>query len=228
MESTVKKIVLELGADLCGLAHIESFSQAPPGFHPADIFSRCRSVVVLAKRLPRGAGEVNPRIVYNRANDLNILEVDRLAYLSALAIENLGATAVPLPSDSPYDYWDEAKSRGRGVLSMRHSAVLAGRGRLGRSTRGCNRQFGNMLTLGAGLTDRDLKSDPPAEELCPDNCGLCLKACPSRALDGTTVDQQRCRPHTYGVNARGFGVVNCNLCRTGCPLSLGVRPGPAS
>ncbi len=63
MESTVKKIVLELGADLCGLAHIESFSQAPPGFHPADIFSRCRSVVVLAKILPRGDGEVNTRIV---------------------------------------------------------------------------------------------------------------------------------------------------------------------
>ena len=228
MEQKVKELVIGLGADLCGLAHVDDFTEAPAGFHPRDIFGDCRSVLVLAKRMPRGTGRVNPRIVYNKANEMNIAEVDRLSFAAALALEELGALAVPLPADGPYDYWEEENLRGQGLISMRHAAVLAGLGRLGRNTLLINQKLGNMITLGVVLTDLDLKSDPLADELCLPNCRRCRESCPTGALGDVSADQKRCRPHTYGSNSRGFGVINCNSCRTVCPLSFGLldRPGP--
>ena len=222
MENEIKKMLLGLGADVCGLAQADDFTEAPAGFHPRDIFPGCRSVIIFAKRMPRGSGRVSPRIVYNRANEMNIFEVDRIAFQAALDLEkDFGALAAPLPADSPYDYWDPENLRGQGLMSLRHAAVLAGLGRLGRSSLLINKDFGNMLTLGGILCDLDLKSDPLAEELCLKNCRRCLEACPAKALDGIGAEQKRCRPNTYETNARGFGVINCNLCRTACPLAAG-------
>lgn len=223
-KSLIKQKAFALGADLCGIAAIDRFEGAPNDFHPATIFPDCQSVVVLAKRLPKGAAMVNPRIVYNKANDMNVFEVDRIAYLTALGLEAIGGTAVSLPSDSPYEYWDADALTGKGVLSMRHAAVQAGLGTLGKNSLLITRPHGNMVTIGAILTSLRLASDPLSEELCIASCRRCLDACPQQALDGEGAKQDRCRPHTYGTNARGFSVVNCNSCRTACPLTFG---GPA-
>lgn len=220
-EDQVRHMVREAGADLCGIAAIERFADFPSGFRPEDIYAGCRSVVVLAKRLPRGLARVSPQIVYNHTNSLSIQEVDRISYVASLALEHLGCTAIPLPADSPYEYWEAERLRGRGILSMRHTAVAAGLGCLGKSTLLLNKTYGNFLTLGAILTDLELISDPLAEPLCPPNCRRCLDSCPTGALDGKTVNQQLCRPHTYTTNARGYGVVNCNNCRMTCPRAFG-------
>lgn len=226
MKKKVKDLALDLGADLCGLAHIQAFREAPAGFHPSDILGSCRSVLVLAKRLPRGAAGVDPRIVYNRANELCLLEVDRIAFLMAAELDKWGVTAVSLPSDGPYDHWEPEVLRGRGVLSLRHAAVLAGLGRLGRNTLVINEKLGNMMAIGAVLTDLELKTDPPAAQLYRPKCRRCQEVCPALALGEKdapqTVDQSRCRPQAYGTNPRGFGVVNCNDCRVSCPLAFGL------
>lgn len=224
MEQTIKGIFRELGADACGIADMERFRDAPDGFRPADIYRDCRSAVVFVKRLPRGVARVDPRIVYNRFNDMNVFEVDRIAYRAALAMERevWHCTAVPLPADSPYDDWTEETLTGKGVLSMRHAAVAAGLGRLGKNTMLITPGFGNFITIGAVLTDLELAADLVADELCPPGCRRCLDACPTGAVGGASVEQARCRPHTYGTNARGFGVVNCNACRVACPLAFGA------
>ena len=218
----IKKIILNKGADLCGIANIDRFADAPAGFHPLDIYKECKSVIVLAKRLPKGLAYVNPRIAYNHANELNINLVDKITYEASIAIEQLGCVAVPLPCDGPYEYWEKDNLRGKGLLSMRHAAVLAGLGSLGKNTLLINKLYGNFLTLGAILTNLDLKSDPLSEELCIENCRLCLDNCPVQALDGKTANQKLCRPHTYTANDRGFSVVNCNKCRTICPRKFGI------
>ena len=33
----IKEIMLSLGADLCGIASIERFADAPKGYHPLDV-----------------------------------------------------------------------------------------------------------------------------------------------------------------------------------------------
>lgn len=227
MKEQIKSIVLNLGADVCGIASIDRFEAAPKGFHPTDIYAGCKSVIAFGKHYPNGLMHVSPRIVYNRMMyDINGLEIDRIAYFAALEIEKLGAIAVPVPSDSPYEFWDAERQEGRGILSMRHLGALAGIGALGKNTLLLNKDYGNTLGLGAILTDLELPSDALAEPVCIEGCRLCLENCPSKALNGQTTDQSRCRPNTYTTNARGFAIVECNTCRTICPRRFGMRKHP--
>lgn len=224
MEEKIKSIFLNLGADVCGIANINRFSETPKGFHPTDAYVDCKSVIVFAIALPKGIAKVSPKIIYQHFNYIGPIELDRIAYFASVEIErNFNCFAVPIPADGPYDYWDEEKLEGRGTISMKHAAVLAGIGTLGKNTLLINSQYGNMLSIGAVMTDLDLVSDPFADEMCIPSCSLCINSCPVKALDGNTANQALCRPYAYGTNQRGFDVVNCNKCRTVCPRAFGKK-----
>ncbi|MDR3551645.1 MAG: epoxyqueuosine reductase [Clostridia bacterium] len=222
MKKQIRDYIMSSGADVCGFANIDRFSEAPEGFHPKDIFPDCKSVIVFGIALPKGLTKVDPGLIYGYFNNSTCPKVDWVAFRTAKEIERLyGGYAVPLPSDDPYEYWDAEKMEGRGLISMKHAAVLAGLGTLGKSTLLLNREYGNLLTLGAILTDLDLESDPLAKNICIAGCSLCIQSCPTQALNVGCVNQAKCRPYTYGINARGFNVVNCNKCRTVCPMRFG-------
>lgn len=222
MKNQIKELILSLGADVCGAANVDRFSEAPTGFHPKDIFHNCLSVIVFGIALPKGLLKVEPRLIYGHFNYGVCPEVDWIALKAAKEIERrYGLYAVPLPSDGPYEYWDAEKMEGRGLISMKHAAVLAGLGNLGKNTLLLNEKYGNLLTLGAILTELGLESDPLAESICIETCDLCIKNCPSEALDGQRANQKICRLNTYGTNARGFNTVNCNKCRVVCPMRFG-------
>lgn len=94
------------------------------------------------------------RLIYAYFNSFVCPQVDRIAYQTAAVLENTYyGTGVPLPSDGPYDYWDEQKMEGRGLLSMKHVAYLSGIGTFGKSTLLLNREYGNRLLIGCVLTD---------------------------------------------------------------------------
>ncbi|SDN68980.1 epoxyqueuosine reductase [Acetanaerobacterium elongatum] len=225
MEQQIKELVLSLGADVCGIAGIGRFESAPEGFHPKDIYPDCKSVVVFGVALPKGLAKVEPRLVYGHYNDICKPQADRIALFAAKAIEERFKTfAVPVPSDNPYEYWDAEKLEGRGLISMKHAACLAGLGTFGKSTLLLNCQYGSLLTLGAVLTALDLASDPMADSICIAGCTRCIDSCPVQALDGKGgVNQAKCRRNTYGKNARGFNTVDCNRCRTVCPMRFGTQ-----
>jgi epoxyqueuosine reductase QueG len=224
MKESIRKAILDLGADICGFSHIDRFEDAPEGFHPKDIFKACRSVIVFGMSLPKGLYHVPPRLIYGHYNDITCPESDRIALLAAKFIEqHCGGIAVPLPCDSPYEYWEANKMEGRGLISMKHAAVKAGLGTLGKSTLLLSPQYGNTLTIGAILTDLALESDALAENICIEDCTLCVENCPSGALDGSSANQKACRTNTYGNTTRGFSTVDCNMCRTVCPMRFGVQ-----
>jgi epoxyqueuosine reductase len=221
----VKKQAKKLGADLCGVAPADRFSGAPEGFKPTDIYPDCKSVIVLVKRVP-------PAIFKSRSPSPYSLvcEVERMRVLDTLAVElcnwlyDHGVNAMPVPADSPYDYWDAERKRGMGVLSLRHAAELAGLGRIGKNTLVVNEKYGNAINFGAVLADASLQPDELVKETyCIEGYRKCLDGCPSGALDGPTVDQKKCREHTFYPNDRGFEIVWCSKCRSGCPNAFGVR-----
>jgi epoxyqueuosine reductase len=221
----IKSIAARLGAHLCGIAPAERFSGAPEGFRPTDIYSDCESVIVFARRLPSHIlYAVNP-VPYTRVNNLMAEECDRLALELSLRLDDAGVGAVAIPSDDPYEYWEPDNRYGRGILSMRHAGHLAGLGALGRNTLLVNRDLGNMIQLGAVLVDIRIEGDPVQDfDPCPPGCSLCIDACPQHALDGTTVDQKTCREISCFINERGFVIKRCNICRSKCPNSLGIKP----
>ena len=223
MKDDIRKVFTRLGADVCGVANIDRFAAAPEGFGPRDIFPDCKSVVVFGIAIPTGTTMVSPRIVYKQFSRISRIELDRIAFYASLEIERrFHGYAVPIPSDDPYDYWNPDDLEGRGILSMRHAAVLAGLGTLGKNTMLLSRDFGNTLNIGAVLTSLDLPSDELLESVCLPDCRLCIEACPAGALDGVTVNQKLCRMNTYSTNERGFEVTKCNACRVVCPMRYGA------
>ena len=161
-------------------------------------------------------------MVYGYFNYFTSPETDRIAFQTAKRIEeDYQCTAVPVPCDSPYEYWDAVNMEGRGLISMKHTAVAAGLGAIGKSALLLNPRYGNMLTLGALLTDLDLLSDPVSPNICKDNCRKCMDNCPVGAIENGRVNQNFCRNNTYGKTKRGFDTVDCNRCRTVCPMNSG-------
>lgn len=221
---TVKNLAHQLGADLCGIAPVGRFEDAPEGFHPADIYGKAESVIVFAKRLPGEALFASSCVPYTHVNAMVTLEVDMMGIEYCRQLEARGMKAVPIPSDDPYEHWERSRSRGQGILSMRHAGHLAGLGVLGRNTLLVNERFGNMIQIGAVLVDAQLDGDPVATyQICPDGCTLCIDSCPVNALDGVTVDQYLCRPLACFKNERGFILKKCSICRSICPSCLGLN-----
>ncbi len=224
MENKIKDIFIKHGAEICGIANVELFADVQIGFHPTDIYKGCKSVIVFAKPVPKGTALVNPRIIYNHFNGIGPVELDRIAYYAANEIEGLfNAIVVPVPADGPYEYWDEENMEGRGIISMKHAAALAGIGTLGKSKMLINSKYGTMLSIGAVLTNLDLLSDSPAKDNCIKGCRICIDNCPANAISEQGVNQKLCREHTYAKNGRGFDVVHCNKCRVKCPMVFGNK-----
>jgi epoxyqueuosine reductase len=220
----VKDMAKSLGADLCGISPEERFNDAPKGFHPADIYKDCRSVIVFAKKLPEGSLSASSCVPYTLVNSFYAQETDRLGIEISLKLEKMGVKAVPVPSDDPYEHWESQRSYGRAILSLRHAGYLAGLGILGKNTLLMSEDFGNMIQIGAVLIDRELEGDPIANfEGCPENCNICINSCPAKALDGKTVNQMFCRPLSCYMTEKGYILKKCSLCRRLCPNYSGSK-----
>lgn len=220
----IKMKARELGADLCGIASCSSFSNAPEGFGPQDIYSKCKSIVVFAKRMSPEVLFAENCVPYTKLSDIITTQVDEIGAQLCEALESMSMKSVPIPSDDPYEYWDKENQYGRGILSMRHAGYLAGLGVIGKNTLLTNMKLGNIIQIGAILVDTELEPDKPSEyNLCPEGCSLCIDACPAKALDGQTVNQKLCRPLSSFKNERGFILKKCNICRKVCPYYAGIK-----
>jgi epoxyqueuosine reductase len=220
----IKRIAFDLGADLCGISPIDRFDAAPVGFKPRDIYSQSKSVIVYAKRLPTEVLFAESCIPYTHVNSLITLEVDRLSLQFSLKLQDLGIGNVMIPSDDPYESWNQERQHGQAILSMRHSGVFAGLGKLGKNNLLINERYGNMIQLGAILVNCDLFCDEIANyQVCSDNCMACLNACPKKALNGNTVIQNECRQLSTYKNEKGYVLKKCWACRKVCPNATGLR-----
>lgn len=220
--NSVKNAAMKLGADLCGVAPVDRFSEAPKGFKPTDIFTDAKSVVVVAKRIPEGPFLSDSPIPYTVTNDIIREQVIRLLCALCCQLEQeKGIFAVPVPSQ-PYGYWDEEKREGRGILSLRHAGYLAGLGVLGKNTLLTNATFGNRISLGAALLNMALEPDDLADySFCSADCQICIRSCPAGALDGKRVNQKLCREKCDGFTKKGDRIYLCNNCRKLCPNGKG-------
>lgn len=218
VERMIKDLAADLGADLCGIAPVERFRDAPAGFRPNDIFPQAKSIVALAKRFPEGPFHATSPILYSATNDVILQEVARLAILLCSEIEaRTEARAVPAPSE-PYEYWDAENREGRGLLSLKHAARLAGLGVITANSLLTNDRFGNRLCLGAVLLDIELEGDRLADyHFDCDACHRCVDSCPAGAIGDRAVTQKLCRSTSEGKTAKGCSIYVCNACRRVCP-----------
>ncbi len=220
--TALKEYAGSIGAMGCGIASIDRFADAPKGFRPTDIYSKCRSVVVIFCQMPPGAILAENPVPYTHAAYKMYEEVDRLSMELLRYCGQHGVNGVIIPADTPYLDWDDENKHGRGILSLKHAAVQAGLGIMGRSTIFINKEYGNMVYLGAILLDAELDPDPLARDLaCPPKCNICRQNCPRQAIGEGRVNQKLCREVSFIKGGRGWDVYACNACRRLCPLRLG-------
>lgn len=220
---TIKKRIIQSGADICGFAPVTRFADAPRGFHPCDIYPDCRSVIVFAAHFPISTLQAKTNAPYTLVRNRMVDKLDGISFCVSGELEAEGVVSVLIPSADPYEYWDAGRKHGRGILSLKHAGALAGLGVLGKNTLLMNERFGNMIWLGAILVSIDLEADPIASyEVCTSECTLCIDSCPQHALDGTTIDQKLCRERSNSYTNGGGWVLSCNTCRKVCPYHKGL------
>lgn len=215
----VKEIMLSLGADLCGIASIDRFSDAPEGYHPLDVFPACKSVISFACRFPIGTLFCNSHTPYTLVRNTITPKMDMIALNFCIEMERNGIVCVPIQTNG--SEWDAKTNRWRSIISQKHAAQAAGLGTIGRHSLLITPEFGSMVWLGAVLCSKEFEADELKESIC-NNCNLCVEACPVRALDAPEVNQQACWDYAFGDDEeKQMWRISCHKCRDICPYNLG-------
>jgi epoxyqueuosine reductase QueG len=220
----IKERAIQEGADICGIAPVARFANAPKGFHPCDIYPDCKSVIVFASHFSLSTLQTRTNVPYTFVRNMMVNKLDGIAYNLSRWLETEDIPSIPIPSADPYEYWDPDKRHGRGILSLKHAGQLAGLGVIGKNTLLINDKYGNMIWLGAILLPIILEPDSLASYVvCTPECTLCIDSCPQHALDGTTINQKLCRERSNSCTEGGGWVISCNICRKVCPNHKGLK-----
>lgn len=214
----VKELVISLGADLCGIAGIDRFKDAPQGYSPRDVMPSCRSVISFACRFPIGTLKCSSPVPYTRVRNSITPRMDAIALELCMRLEKEGILSVPIPTNE--SELDESTARYRSIISQKHAAQAAGLGTIGRHSLLITPQFGSMIWLGAVLTEAVLEQDEMMENICND-CGLCVEACPVDALENRELKQNVCWDYAFGEEKENWRIT-CHKCRDICPYNLGT------
>jgi epoxyqueuosine reductase QueG len=218
----VKDTAQKLGADLCGIASVERFNEAPSSAHPRAALSSCNSVIVVARRFLLGTIDCASTIPYTIVRNQLSAIMDRMTLDLSYELERRGAIAVPTGAIGPTNL-DRKSGRFIGLISLKHAAEEAGLGRIGKNTLLVNERFGNMIWLGGVLTDIALEPDPLVTyETCPITCDACIRACPINALGNAYMNQKACWEHAFGPHDGGEWRIKCHRCRSVCPNHRGI------
>ena len=217
----VKEIMHSFGADLCGIADISRFSDAPKGYHPLDVFPACRSVITFGCRFPVGTLLCKTPIPYTRVRNSITPKMDAIALDFCMEMEKYEIACVPIPTNE--SQWDQNTGRYRSIISLKHAAQASGLGTIGRHSLLITPEYGSMIWLGAVLCDQDLEPDRLKEPVC-DNCNLCVNSCPVHALENPEIDQQKCWNYAFGDDEEiQSWRIQCHKCRDICPYNLGSK-----
>jgi len=224
----IKRYAREKGADLVGVASVESFADYPEGRRPQDLLPDAKAVIVVGVRVL--ADTVKPNLLLSALHHITLnLYHNQIAYDVGRLLDDHDFKAAVVPHrignmdpdlrSSP-DYMNIYPKLF--CISTRHAAVEAGLGIFGKSRLLLTPRFGPRQRLAAIVTDCDLAADlkitpQEANRLCPPGCTACIDACPGRAISSDGLDWVKCneviRPHNgqYGYSA-------CCECMTSCPI----------
>ncbi|OPZ91810.1 MAG: Epoxyqueuosine reductase [Firmicutes bacterium ADurb.Bin419] len=197
----IKKFTMENGVDFVGIASSDRFENAPIGHRPVDLLHSTKSIIVCGKEVASGA-LYSPGTLYHKTVEMVNMQLDKAALKVTHEIEKNGGIAVAISTDAPYYYWDEEKQYGRADLSIKHAAQAAGLGKIGKSGMFISKDYGVYTRMVCVLTDVELEADTLTDwEPCPQNCTLCIDACPTKAIKPECdFEQSLCRQNMFKKN----------------------------
>jgi epoxyqueuosine reductase QueG len=131
--SSIKQFLFDLGADICGIASIDRFTESPEGFNPLDTLPSCKSVIVFGNKFLKGTLDCNNTIPYTIVRNMLSDILDKISINFCNIMDNKDIIAVPTGTIGPTLY-DKITNRYRNIVSVKHAAVLAGLGYIGKNS----------------------------------------------------------------------------------------------
>ena len=215
----VKDYVFSLGADLCGIASIDRFDNAPKGYHPSDVLPTCKSVISFACQFPTATIRCNSNIPYTRVRNSITDKIDSISLDICITMGRHGICCIPVPANE--SVMDCNTSRWRSIVSQKHAAQASGLGTIGRHSLLITPEFGSMVWLGCVLCESELTPDRMKQPMC-NHCNLCVDRCPVHALQNVEMNQQACWDFAFGNNDKTqTWEISCHKCRDICPFNFG-------
>ncbi|MBN1226489.1 MAG: epoxyqueuosine reductase [Deltaproteobacteria bacterium] len=172
---------LKEGADLAGIAKIEDLIEACPRRSPQRILPEAKSIIVFALRHSYGGLDTPVMRISISETQTIYDELKRIGYRLCRFLEERGFVGLTIPPFHPLEINAETKGL-VGDLSLRHAAVSAGLGFIGRNNLLITPEFGPRVRLAAVITDAVLETSIQRVESKCGTCTACIEKCPAQAL----------------------------------------------
>ncbi len=198
----IARFALQEGADLTGMVSVENLMKPHPWRPPEGVMPEVQSVIIFA--LKHSDGALDSPIMRNALMDTITIyhELCRIGYRLTRFLEKKGVRGVWIHPAYPVEW--SLETRGLvGDFSLRHAAVSAGMGFIGRNNLLVTPQFGPRVRLGAVLTNARLESKAQKMERKCKDCQVCIDQCPGKAISQDGVDLRRCTPFVAGPASLG-------------------------
>lgn len=204
----IKEMILAEGIDLVGIADARNLLLAKPPRPVTDLMPSAKSIIVMAVAHSLGAVYAPHIKIWTRNKMQTSRLLDQVAEKLGRYLERNGFLSMPISADKPVEIYKLDPKTGKklihtrtlGHISLKHAAVSAGLGKMGRSNLLLTPQFGPHQRLGAIITEAPLEPDAPLKVNLCDNCKACEEACPVEALKDGNYDCDKC--YTYW--SKGF------------------------
>lgn len=189
--AAIKDLILAEGIDLVGIAEARELILAHPPRPATALMPSAQSVIVMAVAHSLGATFAPDLRLWTRNKMQTSRLLDQVAEKVGRLLERQGCLSLPVSADKPVEIHKLDPATGKpffhtkvlGHLSLKHAALSAGLGQIGRSNLLLTEAFGPHQRLGGIITSAPLAPDPRREwDLCLPGCTLCEKACPVAAL----------------------------------------------
>ena len=213
---SLKRISLDLGASLFGVARVESLRERFLSLPPQGIDNLPYAIslgIHLSDKILDGIEDGPTPLYFFHYQRVNIL-LDEMALRITFHIQNQGFDALPIPASQVID-WE----RQRGHLSHKHVAKEAGLGWIGRNNLLVNPKFGARIRLVSILTDIPLRLDKPIQRDCG-TCRNCIPVCPAGAIVEKPLefDHIGCYEKVKALcKERNIRHYICGICIKACP-----------
>ena len=232
----ISQTVKREGIDLIGFAGRDRFATVQAQNNPFSIFPEGKTVIMLGKRICRGAlrgVEEGSNFGDYRLFGANWLEDQFLSlacYDMVRALEDEGYEAVPVfPNPAEIKPMGVSVAEGRPAPNVfpdfNYAAVACGLGEIGLNGLFLSPQFGSRQRFHMIITDAEIAPTPLCERAVCDKCGKCAAACPLGAIDAKNTG-------VLSICGKDMEVatINYDLCRTckngACPSRFAAYAKP--
>ncbi len=226
----------QIGIDLIGFASRSRFDGVDAQHNPFSIFPEAKTVIMLGKRICRGAlrgVEEGTNFGDYSLFGKNWLEDEFLSFACydlVRMLEDNGWEACPLfPNPSELGPQGVSVADGRPAPNVYpdfdYAAVACGLGEIGRNGLFLTPEFGSRQRFHMILTDAEIEPTPLFEGHVCDGCGKCAVSCPLGAVDmQNTVKVEICGK-VMEVASINYSL--CKTCKNGaCPNRMHASARP--